>query len=47
MHERLAERESQGIDAVRRAFGEDDLVGTLGTDERCHSFSRLLVLHRC
>ena len=47
VNESLTERESQGIETVRRAFREDDLVATLRSDERCHSFSRLLMFHRC
>ena len=42
----LPKGESQRIEAVRRALGEDDLVAALRSDELCYGLSCLFVFHR-
>jgi hypothetical protein len=44
LYTRLAERKSQRIDTVRRAFGEDDFVTALRSDKFRHGLACLLVV---
>ena len=42
----LSKTKRQGVNTIRRALGEDNLVTTLRADECSHGLTRLLVFHR-
>jgi hypothetical protein len=46
MDESFSKGESECVQAVGRTFGEDNLIGTVRSDESSYRFARFLMLHR-